>query len=93
METIKKVLRRGWHIRKSKRKNKKYDVFNENNKFVVSFGDTRYEQFHDKLGAFKNLNHSDEKRLKLFKKRFQKLYNDNKNNPYSSILYSWNLLW
>ena len=36
-----------YQFKVSTRKNKKYDVY-ENNKYIVSFGDNRYEQYEDK---------------------------------------------
>lgn len=50
----------------SKAKNKKYSVFvKSNNKAgikLIHFGDTRYEQYKDKLGHYKSLDHNDKKR-------------------------------
>ncbi len=45
----------------SRRQHKKYDVF-QNDKYITSFGDNRYEQYHDKIGYYKSLNHGDKKR-------------------------------
>lgn len=42
----------------STRGNKKYDVY-RNGKYVLSFGDRRYGQYHDKLGFYWNLDHFD----------------------------------
>jgi len=62
-------------------KNKFYDIFVSNRtpkKYVahmkeisgtrkkVYFGDRRYEQFYDKLGFYKNLNHLDPNRRRLY---------------------------
>ncbi len=46
-------------------KNKKYDAILEN-KYdgtikKIPFGDTRYQQYHDRLGFYNHLNHSDKK--------------------------------
>ena len=43
---------------KSTRKNKKYNIYvldNNNKKKKISFGDTRYEHYFDKLGKYKHL--------------------------------------
>jgi hypothetical protein len=58
-------------IRISTRKNKKYDVY-KNHKFLVSFGDKRYAQYNDKLGAYSHLDHKDNKRRENYYKRFGK---------------------
>ena len=58
-------------IRISTRKNKKYDVY-KNNKFLVSFGDKRYAQYHDQLGVYSHLDHNDSKRRENYYKRFGK---------------------
>jgi hypothetical protein len=55
------VYKDGFLFKKSKRKDKKYDVF-KNNRYVVSFGDNRYEQYKDKIGIYKDLDHGDKKR-------------------------------
>jgi hypothetical protein len=55
------VYKDGFLFKKSKRQNKKYDVF-KNNRYVVSFGDNRYEQYKDKIGIYKDLDHGDKKR-------------------------------
>jgi len=53
----------------STRKNKKYDAY-LNDKFVVSFGDSRYQQYYDKLGAYSYLDHKNNKRRNNYYKRF-----------------------
>ena len=45
---------------KSNRKNKKYMVLTKSG--VIHFGDKRYEQFKDKIGVYKHLDHNDPKR-------------------------------
>lgn len=54
-----------YNIVKSNRKNKKYDVY-KNDKYNLSFGDSRYQQYHDKLGEYTNLDHNDMDRRKLY---------------------------
>ena len=63
------IKRDGFEFRKSTRKNKKYDVF-RNNKYVVSFGDKRYQQYKDKIGLYKYLDHNDSVRRYNYYKRF-----------------------
>lgn len=55
----------------SKRKNKKYDVF-INSKYITSFGDTRFQQYYDRIGHYANLNHNSEKRRQLYYARHGK---------------------
>ena len=55
------VYKDGFLFKKSKRQNKKYDVY-KNNRYVVSFGDNRYQQYKDKIGLYKSLDHGDKKR-------------------------------
>lgn len=55
-------------FKKSKRKNKKYDVY-KNGKYLVSFGDNRYGQYKDKIGSYSSKNHLDKKRRELYYKR------------------------
>lgn len=93
MDLIKDLLKSGWSIKVSNKKNKKYDVFNSENKYITSFGDKRYEHYFDLLGHYSNLNHNDETRLKNFRNRFRSKYEANKNNPESALFWSWNLLW
>jgi hypothetical protein len=93
MDTILNKINKGWYIKPSKRKNKKYDVFDENNKYILSYGNINYEHYFDRLKHYSHLNHGDEKRLNQFRKRFYKMYKKNIDNPYSSLLWSWHLLW
>jgi hypothetical protein len=62
------IRRDGYVFKKSTRKNKKYDVYKGGN-IITSFGDSRYQQYRDKLGLYKNLDHNDEKRKSLYYKR------------------------
>ena len=60
----------GYIFKVSNRKNKKYDVYSASSgKYLVSFGDTRYEHFKDKIGFWKKKDHGDIKRRELYKKR------------------------
>lgn len=58
----------GFEFRKSTRKNKKYDAF-MNGKYIVSFGDKRYQQYNDRIGLYRHLNHLDfDRKLRYFKR-------------------------
>jgi len=58
-----------YEFKVSTRKNKKYDVY-KNDKYIISFGDKRYQQYNDKIGHYSYLNHLDEKRRQNYYKRF-----------------------
>lgn len=64
----------------STRKNKKYDVFLDG-KYVVSFGDIRYESFPQ---------HKNKERLENYKSRHR---NDNINDPNYAGFWSYWILW
>lgn len=55
-------------IKPSVHMHKKYDVF-VNQKYLVSFGDKRYEQYFDKIGFYRSKDHNNEKRRQLYYKR------------------------
>jgi len=62
-------------IKPSKLKHKKYDVFDkQTNKKILSFGDKRYEQYKDKIGHYKHLDHLDKKRRDNYYKRHKENY-------------------
>lgn len=75
----------------SKRKGKKYDVYEYNGKYITSFGASNYQQYKDKLGFYSNLDHLDKKRRYKFKKRFNKLIS--LCNKKSAMYYSDKYLW
>lgn len=59
----------------STRKYKKYDAFRKIDgrwQKVASFGDTRYEQFRDKIGHYKFKDHQDLKRKQKYYSRHGK---------------------
>lgn len=62
-----------YEIKKSTRKNKKYDVLKDG-KYLLSFGDSRYEHFKDStpIKAYSNLNHNDTERRKNYLARHHK---------------------
>jgi hypothetical protein len=80
-------------IVKSRSKNKKYTAFLENRETgdmkKIHFGDSRYQQFFDKLGVYTHLNHNDEKRRKNYIKR----HSVNSFEPYSANYFSLKYLW
>lgn len=75
-------------IKPSTRKHKKYDVFDKEGKKVLSFGDKRYQQYKDKIGYYKELDHNDKKRKELYYKRHNKDY-----GKYSPDWFSKKFLW
>lgn len=81
-------------IRKSTTKGKKYDAILPDGS-VIPFGQLGYQHYKDvtPLKLYSHLDHNDNERRRLFRSRFRELYMKNKNNPYSPIFLSWNLLW
>jgi len=75
-------------IAPSIRKNKKYDVL-KNGKYLASFGDVRYQQFYDKIGAYSHLNHYDPIRRERYIKRHNKDINNYNKAGYFSYYYLW----
>ena len=78
----------------SRRKNKKYDVYkldNEGNaKYLLSFGDKRYQHYYDQFGYYNKLNHLDDKRRMNYLKRSGTKNIDNVN---SANYWARNFLW
>lgn len=68
---------------KSSRKHKKYMVKVKNNK-IIHFGDNRYNQFKDKIGLYKKLDHNDDKKKDNYYKRFGKTNDKNSAKYWSS---------
>jgi hypothetical protein len=79
----------GYIIKVSTRKNKKYDVF-KNNEYITSFGDKRYQQYKDRLGHYSYLDHKDKDRRENYRSRHK---NDNINNPNYAGYWAYNFLW
>ncbi len=75
---------------KSKNPKKKYDVYVYKNSKVtkISFGDTRYQHYHDqtKAKAWSSLDHKDEKRRISYIKRASKI--KNKKGQFSEMILS-----
>ena len=83
-------------IKKATAKNKKYKVkFKDGTS--LNFGDTRFEQYKDRIGEFKNKNHNDKQRRKNYLTRASKIKDkSNKltvNNIKSPNFYSTRVLW
>ena len=72
----------------SKRKNKKYDVYDKQNKYITSFGDKRYEQYKDKIGYYSHKDHNDKKRRDNYYSRHGKTA-----TPLSARYFSHKYLW
>jgi hypothetical protein len=72
----------------SRRKWKKYDVFDtKTDKYITSFGDKRYEQYKDKIGYYSKLDHNDKQRKKNYYSRHGKA------TPLSAKFFSHRFLW
>ena len=74
----------------SKAKNKKYSVYvmKHGRQKLIHFGDSRYQQFQDKLGHYSNLDHNDKKRRDLYYKRHGQT-TDKSSAKYYSHKYLW----
>lgn len=72
---------------------KKYNAILENkitgSIIKVAFGQKGYQQYHDKIGRYKELDHKDIKRKILYHAR----HSGDKNYKYSSGWFSANYLW
>ena len=57
----------GFLFKKSKRKDKKYDVY-RSNKFIASFGGnpSKYSHYKDKIGLYSHLDTNDDERRRLY---------------------------
>lgn len=60
-----------YSFKKSKRKNKKYDAYKDG-KYIVSFGDSRYQQYKDMIGLYSKKDHLDKERRKRYYMRHGK---------------------
>ena len=71
-------------------KNKKYSVYVMKNgrQRLIYFGQKGYQQYHDKLGHYSNLDHNDKKRRDLYYKRHG-LTSDKASAKYYSHKYLW----
>lgn len=80
---------KGYTIKVSTRKNKKYDVYKDD-KYITSFGDKRYQHYKDLIGYYKNLDHNDKKRRDNYRLRHK---NDNIDNPNYAGYWAYHFLW
>ena len=78
-----------YSVKVSTRANKKYDVYKDG-KYLLSFGDLRYQHYRDKLGRFTELDHNDKERREKFRKRFG---GKDFSNPDKALYWSWYYLW
>jgi len=69
----------------SKRKNKKYDVYDLQNHYLFSFGDSRFSQFRDSLLYYKDRDNNDPKRRALYYARHNKQYPDESPDTFSKV--------
>jgi hypothetical protein len=54
----------------SHRLNKKYDAYDENKEYHLSFGQLPYQHYNDRLGYYDRLNHNNQKRRENYLNRF-----------------------
>lgn len=78
MDTFKKT-KPLYKPKKSTSKNKKYMVYvmKDGKKRLLHFGDNRYQQFRDKIGDYKHLDHNDKIRKKKYYLRHGKAFDKN----------------
>lgn len=60
---------------KAKRADKKYSVYvkNEDDKIIlISFGDINSKHYYDKIGTYRNMDHNDKEKRRLYKARASK---------------------
>lgn len=73
--------------------NKKYNalIYDDSGNLIkkIPFGDKRYQQFHDKIGLYKHLDHHDNKR----RLNYQSRHKNDKLNEFSPGYFSWHYLW
>ena len=74
----------------SSAKNKKYSVYvqRDGRRRLIHFGDSRYGQFHDKLGHYSSNDHNDEDRRRLYFKRHGRT-----DDPNTAKWWSQEMLW
>ena len=72
------------YITKSTRKNKKYDLLDSNKKYLLSFGDNRYQDYTI---------HKDQTRQANYLSRHKANENWNKSGIYTAGFWSKHLLW
>ena len=81
-------------FKKSKVKHKKYAVILQNKdtskKYTMNFGDKRFQHYYDRIGLYSDLNHGDNNRRLLYRKRHKNTYDP---KIYSPAYFSWKFLW
>lgn len=85
-----------YRVEKANNKKHKYVAYHmvgDELKTPVRFGAYGMQHYKDEFKQYTSLNHNDEKRRELFRKRFRKLYEKNQNNTSSAIFWSWRFLW
>ena len=75
----------------SRRKRSKYDVFDENDTYITSFGSSIHSQFFDRIGYYSHLDHKDTDRMRNYHLRFKTHSNPPK--PRSPLYFSTYYLW
>lgn len=93
------TIGQGWQpiFHRSSRKDKKYAVYTPKGK-LVNFGAKGMEQYKDTaLGLYKNLDHNDPERRRLYRARHSKILMKDGSPAYLSMeqpaYYSWVYLW
>ena len=68
---------------KSKAKNKKHSVYvmKDGKKRIIHFGYKRYQHFKDRIGLYKNLDHNDKNRRRLYYIRHKEKNIKDKSRP------------
>lgn len=72
----------------SKRKGKKYDVYDKLGYYITSFGSIGYQHYNDRIGYYKSMNHNDRERRKRYYDRHGKT-NDRTSAKFFSNTYLW----
>lgn len=62
-----------------------------NREVRVSFGDRRYEQYHDRIGKYKHLDHQNKERRRLY--RLRHAGEGEERNKYKAGWFAWHILW
>ncbi len=89
IDMYKKVIDGFLFVAPSKRKNKKYDVYdNITKQYITSFGGLGYQQYKDRIGYYSDKDHKDKERKKNYYQRHGKT-NDKTSARYFSNLYLW----
>jgi hypothetical protein len=80
---------KGYNVYISDKPQKKYYAIVNDRK--VYFGQLPYQQYHDKIGYYSDLNHSSRKRRELYRARQGARGYQNRKG--SASWFAWNLLW